>query len=102
MGFVRRFLASEPGRCPKTTMFLARSETIGDRVEVRVRRVVERGYLILVCLQNRLGSLCRRLVFYRWHEPFPTDRKSAAGLSPVKEFKNEFAGDIERNWQGNH
>ena len=58
--------------------------------------------LILVCPQNRLGSLCLRLVFFRWHEPLPTDRKSAAGLAAVIELINEFAGDIEGNRQGNH
>ncbi len=45
---------------------------------------------------------CIWLVFLRWNEPLPTDRKSAAGLSPVIELKNEFIGDIERDWQGNH
>lgn len=45
---------------------------------------------------------CLWLVFLRWNEPLPTDRKSAAGLSSVIEPENEFTGDIERNWQGNH
>jgi hypothetical protein len=45
---------------------------------------------------------CLWLVFLRWNEPLPTDRKSAAGLSPVIELKNEFVGDIERDWQGNY
>ena len=50
--------------------------------------------LILTCAQNRLGILCIWLVFFRWNEPVPTDRKSAAGLSSVIELKNEFTGDI--------
>ena len=58
--------------------------------------------LILVCPQNRLGSLCLWLVFCRRNEPLPTDRKSTAGLSSVIDLKNEFTGDIERNWQGNY
>src|SRR5208282_5240461 len=45
---------------------------------------------------------CLWFVFLRWNEPFPTDRKAAAGLSSVIELKNEFIGDIERYWQGNH
>lgn len=32
----------------------------------------------------------------------PNGSKSAAGLSPVIELKNEFTGDLERSWQGNH
>jgi hypothetical protein len=43
-----------------------------------------------------------RLVFFRRNEPLPTDRKSAARLSPVIQLKNEFIGDIDRRWQGNH
>src|SRR5579859_5627901 len=60
--------------------------------------------LILVCAQARLGTLrgCLWLVFHRWNEPLPTDRKAAAGLSPVIELKNEFIGDIERHRQRNH
>jgi len=58
--------------------------------------------LTLVCPQDRLGSLRLRLVFFRWHEPFPTDRKSAAWLSSVIELINEFTGDIEGNWEWNH
>ena len=58
--------------------------------------------LILACAQNRLGTHCLWLVFFRWNEPVPTNRKSASGLSPVVELKNEFPGDIERSWQGDH
>jgi hypothetical protein len=59
--------------------------------------------LILVCAQAGLRTLrgCLWLAFLRWNEPLPTDRKSAAGLSPVIELENEFIGDIERDWQGN-
>src|SRR5208282_1004798 len=60
--------------------------------------------LILLCAQARLGPLlgCLWFAFLRWNEPLPTDRKSAARLSPVIELKNELVGDIERDWQGNH
>src|ERR1700692_473027 len=42
---------------------------------------------------------CLWLVFLRWNEPLPTDRKSTGRLSSVIELKNEFTGDVERNWQ---
>src|SRR5580700_3481574 len=58
--------------------------------------------LILACSQNRLRTHCLWLVFFRWNEPVPTDRKSATGLSPVVELKNEFTRDIERNWERDH
>src|ERR1035438_5951545 len=60
--------------------------------------------LVLLCEQAGLWTLRRCLWFacLRWHKPFPTDRQSAAGLSPVIELKNEFTGDVERDWQGNH
>jgi hypothetical protein len=55
-----------------------------------------------VCAQARCGTLsgCIWFAFLRWNEPLPTDRKAAAGLSPVIELENEFIGDIERDWQG--
>ena len=59
---------------------------------------------MLVGAQARLGTLRGSfwLVFLRWNEPRPTDRKSTAGLSSVIELKNEFIGDIERHRQWNH
>src|ERR1700722_6307658 len=77
--------------------------TVCDRVEVRVGRDVELGHNSGARALDRwkIRLRCLWLAPLPWKEPFPTDRKSAAGLSPAIELKNEFTGDIERDRQEN-
>lgn len=66
-------------------------------MEVRVTRVIERGHKSWG-VRKTIWGLCASGSF-SFVGASLTDRTFAAGLSPSVELKDQFTGDIERNWQ---